>query len=169
MGSAPQLPQQSVKKSRSLTPTTRMRESAQLCSVRTATPSTRPYSTTPPRSSVTTLPTKSVTMWSTTSAKPSRSRLLRLNISKSVGQTTRRIATRSTTTNAPPCMTGTPSPLKVQMTDDMKELYHHKPERFHRRDLMRLTWTTKHKWFGNKKHIEKEMNEKKNPREKPFL
>ena len=66
-------------------------------------------------------------------------------------------------------MTGTPSPLKVQMTDDMKELYHHKPERFHRRDLMRLTWTTKHKWFGNKKHIEKEMNERKNPREKPFL
>jgi large subunit ribosomal protein L42 len=66
-------------------------------------------------------------------------------------------------------ISGTPSPLKVQMTEDMKALYHHKPERFHRRDLMKLTWTTKHKWFPNRKKQEKEMDERKNPREKPFL
>eukprot|EP00092_Neocalanus_flemingeri_P024952 GFUD01027062.1.p1 GENE.GFUD01027062.1~~GFUD01027062.1.p1 ORF type:complete len:135 (-),score=23.81 GFUD01027062.1:67-471(-) len=66
-------------------------------------------------------------------------------------------------------MSGTPSPLKVQMTEDMKELYHHKPERFHRRDLMKATWTTKHRWFPNKKLMRKEMDERKNPREKPFL
>ena len=66
-------------------------------------------------------------------------------------------------------MPGTNSPLKVQMTEDMKELYHHKPERFHRRDLMKLTWTTKHKWFPNRKQQEKAMDERKNPREKPFL
>merc|ERR1740128_164609 len=62
-----------------------------------------------------------------------------------------------------------PSPLKVQVTEDMKELYHHKHERFHRRDLMRLTGTTKHKWFGGHDKRRAEMNERKNPREKPYL
>merc|ERR1712088_833423 len=38
--------------------------------------------------------------------------------------------------------------MQVQAIEDMKELYHHKPERFARRDLMRLTWTSKHRWFG---------------------
>ena len=38
--------------------------------------------------------------------------------------------------------------MKVQAVEDMKELYHHKNERLQRRDLMRLTWTTKHRWFG---------------------
>lgn len=38
--------------------------------------------------------------------------------------------------------------MKVQAVADMKELYHHKDERLQRRDLMRLTWTTKHRWFG---------------------
>ena len=61
------------------------------------------------------------------------------------------------------------SPLKIQVTEDMKELYHHKPERFHRRDLMKLTWTSKHRWFPSRKGQEKAMDEKKNPREKPFL
>ena len=66
-------------------------------------------------------------------------------------------------------ISGTPSPLKIQVTEDMKELYHHKPERFHRRDLMKLTWTTKHRWFPNRKRREQAMHERKNPREKPFL
>ena len=61
------------------------------------------------------------------------------------------------------------SPLKVTVTEDMKELYHHKHERFARRDLMRITWTTKHKWFPSKRRIWKEIDEKKNPREKPFM
>ena len=38
--------------------------------------------------------------------------------------------------------------MKVQAVEDMKELYHHKNERLQRRDLMRLTWTSKHRWFG---------------------
>ena len=63
----------------------------------------------------------------------------------------------------------TSSPLKVTVTEDMKELYHHKHERFARRDLMRITWTTKHKWFPSKRRIYKEIDEKKNPREKPYM
>lgn len=63
----------------------------------------------------------------------------------------------------------TSSPLKVTVTEDMKELYHHKPERFARRDLMRITWTTKHKWFPSKRRIYEEIDEKKNPREKPYM
>ena len=61
------------------------------------------------------------------------------------------------------------SPLKVQVTEDMKELYHHKHERFHRRDLMRITWSTKHRWFPNRQRQWKEQDEKKNPREKPYM
>ena len=61
------------------------------------------------------------------------------------------------------------SPLKVTVTEDMKELYHHKHERFARRDLMRITWTTKHKWFPSKRRIWREIDEKKNPREKPYM
>merc|ERR1712083_196122 len=38
--------------------------------------------------------------------------------------------------------------MQVQAVEDMKELYHHKNERLARRDLMRLTWTSKHRWFG---------------------
>ena len=30
--------------------------------------------------------------------------------------------------------------VAFQVTDDMKELFHHKPERFQRRDLMRVKW-----------------------------
>ena len=41
--------------------------------------------------------------------------------------------------------------MQVQAIEDMKELYHHKPERLARRDLMRLTWTSKHRWFGKAK------------------
>jgi len=63
----------------------------------------------------------------------------------------------------------TSSPLKVTVTEDMKELYHHKHERFARRDLMRITWTTKHKWFPSRKKIYEAVDEKKNPREKPYM
>ena len=59
--------------------------------------------------------------------------------------------------------------VQVQVTEDMKELYHHKHERFARRDLMRLTWTTKHRWFPSRKGERLERNELKNPREKPFM
>ena len=65
--------------------------------------------------------------------------------------------------------TASSSPLKVNVTEDMKELYHHKHERFARRDLMRITWTTKHKWFPSKRKMYQENDEKKNPREKPFM
>ena len=59
------------------------------------------------------------------------------------------------------------SKLKVNYVQDMKELYHKKHERLVRRDLMRLTWTTKHRWFirqGYRKEAAR-----KNPREKPYL
>lgn len=59
----------------------------------------------------------------------------------------------------------TDSKLKVQAVEDMKELYHHKPERLQRRDLMRLTWTTKHAWFANTYW----RKERKYPKERPFL
>jgi len=66
--------------------------------------------------------------------------------------------------------TDTPaSPLKVQVTEEMKELYHHKPERFQRRDLMRLTWSTKHRWFPSRRARNSAVEERRNPREKPFM
>jgi len=58
--------------------------------------------------------------------------------------------------------------MKVQAVDDMKELYHFKHERLVRRDLMRLTWTSKHKWFP--KTINEFKNASRNvPREKPYI
>ena len=57
--------------------------------------------------------------------------------------------------------------LNIQHVEDMKELYHHKPERLVRRDLMRLTWTTKHRWFPNNEHRYEDC--RKRPRERPFL
>ena len=59
----------------------------------------------------------------------------------------------------------TDSKLKIQAVEDMKELYHHKPERLQRRDLMRLTWTTKHSWFPNTYWRKL----RKDPKEKPYL
>ena len=59
----------------------------------------------------------------------------------------------------------TDSKLKVQAVEDMKELYHHKPERLQRRDLMRLTWTTKHRWWTNTYW----RKQRKDPKERPFL
>ena len=59
----------------------------------------------------------------------------------------------------------TDSKLKVQAVEDMKELYHHKPERLQRRDLMRLTWTSKHMWFKQTYW----RKQRKDPKERPYL
>ena len=58
--------------------------------------------------------------------------------------------------------------MQVQAVEDMKELYHHKPERLARRDLMRITWTSKHRWFG-KSRAQKVDCKLKTPRERPYL
>lgn len=66
----------------------------------------------------------------------------------------------------------TSSVMNTQVTEEMKELYHHKPERFQRRDLMKVTSTTKHRWFPHPHSVareKKERREQKWPREKPFL
>jgi len=47
----------------------------------------------------------------------------------------------------------TSSVMNTQVTEEMKELYHHKPERFQRRDLMRVTSTTKHQWFPYRHNV----------------
>ena len=61
--------------------------------------------------------------------------------------------------------------MQVQAVEDMKELYHHKNERLARRDLMRLTWTSKHRWFGRNRAqmLVREMREKDSRRERPYL
>jgi hypothetical protein len=52
----------------------------------------------------------------------------------------------------------------------MKELYHHKPFRIMRRDLMRLTWTPKHKWAeGYEMANRRRVVSTKHERERPFL
>merc|ERR1711892_308345 len=63
------------------------------------------------------------------------------------------------------------SPLNTQVTEDMKELYHFKPERLQRRDLMRMTWTTKLRWFPSygRKYVLGEIRKDRNPREKPYF
>ena len=58
--------------------------------------------------------------------------------------------------------------MKVQAVEDMQELYHHKHRRLQVRDLMRLTWTTKRRWFPNVTHNRK-MAAKDSPRERPFM
>ena len=59
----------------------------------------------------------------------------------------------------------TDSKLKIQAVEDMKDLYHHKPERLQHRDLMRLTWTTKQRWWPNTYW----RKERKDPKERPYL
>ena len=49
----------------------------------------------------------------------------------------------------------------------MQELYHFKHERLQRRDLMRLTWTTKHRWFPSNRH--RKLDSRKLPKERPYL
>lgn len=61
------------------------------------------------------------------------------------------------------------SKLKVQYVEDMQELYHHKHERLQRRDLMRLTWTSKHKWFPKKHFTDLRSKLWRNQRERPYL
>nr|ALS04959.1 mitochondrial 28S ribosomal protein L42 [Pseudodiaptomus poplesia] len=60
--------------------------------------------------------------------------------------------------------------LKSHLLDDTSDLYHYTAERLQRRELMRLTWTTKHRWFPNFGRNERiKQAARKNPREKPFL
>lgn len=59
--------------------------------------------------------------------------------------------------------------MQIQAVEDMKELYHHKPERLARRELMRLTWTSKHRWFGKSRAQNLRNPTKKIPRERPYL
>ena len=67
-------------------------------------------------------------------------------------------------------ITDTNSKLKVQHVEGMKDLYHYKHERFQRRELMRLTWTTKHRWFPNFGRRERLKIAARNlPREKEYL
>merc|ERR1712029_1095667 len=58
--------------------------------------------------------------------------------------------------------------MKVQAVEDMKELYHHKNKRLQVRDLMRLTWTTKKRWFPDVTHNRKAAA-RDSPRERPFM
>ena len=54
--------------------------------------------------------------------------------------------------------------------EDMKELYHHKHDRFKVRDLMRLTWTSKYKWIRPQlKHKRYYDFSKRYPRERPYM
>ena len=59
--------------------------------------------------------------------------------------------------------------MQVQAVEDMKELYHHKNERLARRDLMRLTWTSKHRWFGKSRAQGLARHDKESSRERPYL
>ena len=61
------------------------------------------------------------------------------------------------------------SSMKVQAIDDMKSLYYHKNERFARRDLMRLTWTAKHRWFKKPPGCKENKIALGVKRERPFL
>ena len=62
------------------------------------------------------------------------------------------------------------SRMQVQAVEDMKELYHHKNERLARRDLMRLTWTSKHRWFGKSMAQKVKFDlDKESTRERPYL
>ena len=62
------------------------------------------------------------------------------------------------------------SRMQVQAVEDMKELYHHKNERLARRDLMRLTWTSKHRWFGKSMAQKIKFDlDKESTRERPYL
>ncbi len=60
--------------------------------------------------------------------------------------------------------------LQVKFVDDMKDLYHHKDQRQHLRDLMRLTWTAKHKWIAPRRRHKRYYDfDKRYPRERPFM
>merc|ERR1719206_10577 len=58
--------------------------------------------------------------------------------------------------------------MKVQAVEEMQELYHHKPRRLQVRDLMRLTWTTKKRWFPGVTHYRKDAS-RNSPRERPYM
>ena len=56
----------------------------------------------------------------------------------------------------------------MQNVEEMKELFRKKHWRLTRRDLMRLTWTTKHKWEVMEIHLERKFKLKQVERERPF-
>ena len=58
--------------------------------------------------------------------------------------------------------------MKVQAVEEMQELYHHKPRRLQVRDLMRLTWTTKKRWFPSVTHDRKRAS-RDIQRERPYM
>jgi len=58
--------------------------------------------------------------------------------------------------------------LQVQAITDMEELYHHKPRRLQIRDLMRMTWTTKKRWFPRVTHMRRDAATN-SPKERPYM
>ena len=59
--------------------------------------------------------------------------------------------------------------LNVQNVNEMKEVFRPKHWRLTRRDLMRLTWTTKYKWEKMERHHERKARSIRAERERPYL
>ena len=59
--------------------------------------------------------------------------------------------------------------LKVQNVNEMKEIFRPKHWRLTRRDLMRLTWTTKYKWERMERFHERKAKSIRAERERPYL
>merc|ERR1719412_976420 len=59
--------------------------------------------------------------------------------------------------------------LNVQNVNEMKELFRPKHWRLTRRDLMRLTWTTKYKWEKMERYHERKVKSIRSERERPYL
>lgn len=57
------------------------------------------------------------------------------------------------------------SVLKVQMTDELKEIFNKKTEEQARQELMNITHTTKHRWF----HRPRDKMAKKTPMDREYL
>ena len=69
----------------------------------------------------------------------------------------------------PPQISISPHRLNVQNVNEMKELFRPKHWRLTRRDLMRLTWTTKHKWEKMERFHERKVKSIRSERERPYL
>ena len=59
--------------------------------------------------------------------------------------------------------------LNVQNVNEMKEIFRPKHWRLTRRDLMRLTWTTKYKWERMERFHERKAKSIRAERERPYL
>lgn len=57
------------------------------------------------------------------------------------------------------------SVLKVQLTDELKEIFNKKTEEQARQELMNITHTTKHRWF----HRPRDKKAKKTPMDREYL